>query len=136
MGRLDDKTAIITGAGGGIGYAYAERFLDEGANVVIAEIEEASGEKAAAALAETYDGRVTFVATDITDEDSTVACAAAANEQFGSVDILFGPEPPAERAENWIQTMPGKGWFVILRLYGPLEPWFDQSWKPGDVERV
>jgi hypothetical protein len=57
-------------------------------------------------------------------------------EQDGSVDILFGPQPPAERAENWIQTVPGKGWFVILRLYGPLEPWFDQSWKPGDVERV
>jgi hypothetical protein len=53
----------------------------------------------------------------------------------GSVDITFGPEPPAVASENWIQTVPGKGWFVILRLYGPLEPWFDQSWKPGDVER-
>jgi hypothetical protein len=54
----------------------------------------------------------------------------------GSVDILFGPQPPAEHAENWIETVPGKGWFVILRLYGPLQPWFDQSWMPGDVERV
>ena len=32
--------------------------------------------------------------------------------------------------------MPGKGWFTILRLYGPLEPWFDQTWRPGDIERL
>jgi len=54
----------------------------------------------------------------------------------GSVDILFGPEAPAELRSNWIQTVPGKGWFTALRLYGPLEPWYDQSWKPGDVEIV
>jgi hypothetical protein len=52
----------------------------------------------------------------------------------GSVDILFGPEEPAELATNWIQTVPGKGWFVALRLYGPLDPWFDQTWRPGDIE--
>jgi hypothetical protein len=32
--------------------------------------------------------------------------------------------------------VPGKGWNTVLRLYGPLEPWFDQRWKPGDVELV
>ncbi|HEY1105757.1 MAG TPA: DUF1254 domain-containing protein, partial [Agromyces sp.] len=52
----------------------------------------------------------------------------------GSVDIVFGPEEPAELASNWVQTVPGKGWFVLLRLYGPLETWFDGSWKPGDIE--
>ncbi|WP_430645494.1 DUF1254 domain-containing protein [Agromyces sp. GXS1127] len=52
----------------------------------------------------------------------------------GSVDILFGPDEPAELASNWVQTVPGKGWFVLLRLYGPLESWFDGSWKPGDIE--
>lgn len=51
----------------------------------------------------------------------------------GSVDIVFGPEEPAELAANWVQTIPGKGWFVLLRLYGPLESWFDGSWKPGDI---
>ena len=35
---------------------------------------------------------------------------------------------------NWIQTVPGKKWFTILRLYGPLEPWFDKTWVPGDIE--
>ena len=37
---------------------------------------------------------------------------------------------------NWIQTVPGKGWFTILRLYGALEPWFDQTWRPGEIELV
>ncbi|HET9016936.1 MAG TPA: DUF1254 domain-containing protein [Thermomicrobiaceae bacterium] len=54
----------------------------------------------------------------------------------GSVDVWFGPEPPAGHEANWIQTIPGKGWYVGLRLYGPLEPWFDKSWRPGEIERV
>jgi hypothetical protein len=37
---------------------------------------------------------------------------------------------------NSIQTLPGKGWFTILRLYSPLEPFFDKSWKPGEIEKV
>jgi hypothetical protein len=53
-----------------------------------------------------------------------------------SVDVYFGPEPPAGKASNWVQTLPGKGWFVALRLYGPLESWFDQTWRPGEIELV
>lgn len=52
----------------------------------------------------------------------------------GSVDLYFGPEPPAAGEGNWIRTLPGKGWFTILRLYGPLEGYMDGSWKPGDIE--
>ena len=52
----------------------------------------------------------------------------------GSVDLLFGPEPPEGHEANWIQTVPGKGWFLVLRLYGPLDPWFDQTWRPGEIE--
>jgi hypothetical protein len=37
---------------------------------------------------------------------------------------------------NWVQTMPSKSWSVLLRLYAPLEPWFDKSWKPSDFELV
>ena len=37
---------------------------------------------------------------------------------------------------NWIQIVPGKGWFVTLRFYAPLEPWFDQTWRPGESEPV
>ncbi len=54
----------------------------------------------------------------------------------GSSTIWFGPEAPAGKEHNWIQTVPGKGWFTILRLYGPLESWFDKSWKPGEIELV
>ena len=54
----------------------------------------------------------------------------------GSVDIYFGPEAPAGKEGNWVQTMPGKSWNVILRLYGQLEPWFEKAWRPGDIELV
>ncbi|MEI6457035.1 MAG: DUF1254 domain-containing protein [bacterium] len=51
-----------------------------------------------------------------------------------SVDIYFGSQPPAGMENNWVQTIPGKGWWIILRLYGPLEPWFDKTWRPGEIE--
>lgn len=54
----------------------------------------------------------------------------------GSVDVFFGPEPPPSRENNWIQTIPGKGWWTILRLYGPLESWFDKTWRPGEIEVI
>ncbi len=53
----------------------------------------------------------------------------------GSVDVYFGPKPPAGKEKNWVQTVPGRGWNTILRLYGPLEPWFNKTWQPGEVER-
>jgi hypothetical protein len=52
----------------------------------------------------------------------------------GSVDVLFGPQAPEGMDHNWVQTIPGKGWFMILRLYGPLEPWFNKTWRPGEIE--
>ncbi|WP_232105572.1 DUF1254 domain-containing protein [Gimesia panareensis] len=52
----------------------------------------------------------------------------------GSVDVYFGPQPPTGKKSNWVQTIPGKSWFMILRLYGPLKPWFDKTWRPGDIE--
>jgi hypothetical protein len=52
----------------------------------------------------------------------------------GSVDVWFGPKAPAGMEKNWVQTIPGKGWFMILRLYGPLESWFDKTWRPGEIE--
>lgn len=55
----------------------------------------------------------------------------------GSVDTYYGPKLPDGVAEaNWIQTKPGVGYFVYLRLYGPLESWFDQTWRPGDPELI
>jgi len=52
----------------------------------------------------------------------------------GSIDLYFGPKAPSGKEANWIETIPGKGWCTIFRLYGPLEPWFDKTWRPGEIE--
>jgi hypothetical protein len=52
----------------------------------------------------------------------------------GSFTIRFGPDEPESGARNWIQTVAGKSWFPMLRLYGPLQPWFDKTWQPGELE--
>ena len=54
----------------------------------------------------------------------------------GSVDVYFGPAAPAGKEHNWIQTIPGKGWFTFLRLYGPGKAWFDKTWRPGEIELI
>jgi hypothetical protein len=54
----------------------------------------------------------------------------------GSVDIYFGPAAPPGHEANWIETVPGKSWFTYLRLYGPLDPWFDKTWRPGEIELI
>ena len=54
----------------------------------------------------------------------------------GSVDVYFGPTAPEGQENNWIQTIPGRGWNMLFRLYGPLEPWFAKEWVLGDPEIV
>jgi hypothetical protein len=71
----------------------------------------------------------------ILDDAAAVGTAAGRTLNFRPT-FTFGPEAPAGRESNWIQTMPGKGWFVILRLYGPLEPFFDKTWRVGEVEPI
>ena len=54
----------------------------------------------------------------------------------GSTELYLGPEAPAGKQGNWLQTVPGKGYFAILRLYSPTEAAINKSWKPGDIEKV
>ncbi len=54
----------------------------------------------------------------------------------GSTNIYLDPETPAGKERNWLATVPGKGYFAVIRLYGPTEAAIDQRWKPGDIERV
>jgi hypothetical protein len=62
---------------------------------------------------------------------------AAEADADGSTTIYFGPtKPDAAKPGNWIQTMPGKGWFTILRLYSPLETFFTKEWRPSEIELV
>jgi hypothetical protein len=54
----------------------------------------------------------------------------------GSYDIYFAPKAPEGYENNWLETLPGKSWFTILRIYGPLEPWIEKTWRPGEIELV
>jgi hypothetical protein len=62
---------------------------------------------------------------------------AAESSSDGSTTIYFAPtQPNGIPRGNWIQTVPGKGWFTILRLYSPLEPFFTKAWRPSEIELV
>jgi 3-oxoacyl-[acyl-carrier protein] reductase len=98
VGRLQDKVAIITGAGQGIGKAYARRFLDEGAKVVIADYNKERGESALADLSERSE--VVFVPTDIAEPESADACARSTIDRFGTVDILVNNAAPYYDIDN------------------------------------
>jgi NAD(P)-dependent dehydrogenase (short-subunit alcohol dehydrogenase family) len=90
-GRLQDRTAIITGGAGGIGLATARRFADEGAHVVLVDVDDDAGQKAAEEVGGTY------VRCDVTDSDQVEAMVAQAHSTYGSVDIAFnnaGISPP------------------------------------------
>jgi len=67
----------------------------------------------------------------------TYPSPAAEPNADGSTTVYFGPkQPEGVKRGNWIQTVPGKGWFTILRLYSPLEPFFTKAWRIGEVELV
>jgi hypothetical protein len=62
---------------------------------------------------------------------------AATADDDGSTTIAFCPDQPADTPDgNWIQTDPDKGFFVILRCYSPLQPYFDKSWRPSEIELI
>lgn len=54
----------------------------------------------------------------------------------GTTDLYIGPKAPVGKEANWLATAPGRGFFAILRLYGPGERAVDYSWKPGDLEKT
>lgn len=70
---------------------------------------------------------------DVVDKSSRADIVKNAD---GSVDLYMGPTAPAGRDKNWIPTLPGKSWFALFRFYGPLEPYFDKSWRLPDIEAV
>jgi hypothetical protein len=54
----------------------------------------------------------------------------------GSYDVFFGPKAPKGKEGKWLATIPGKSWFTILRMYGPLGPWINKTWRPSEIELV
>jgi len=61
--------------------------------------------------------------------------ALQANDD-GSYDLYFGPNAPDGKESNWVETTPGKSWFQLFRIYGPLQPWFDQTWRLNEFEPI
>ena len=77
------------------------------------------------AMIDTDQGRYTFTGHD----DFT-------RNKDGSVELYFGPKAPKGFEKNWIKTIPGEGWFTLPRLYGPLQPILDKTWRWNDIERI
>ena len=85
MGRLDDRVAVITGGASGIGAGTVRRFVDEGAKVLIADLDE---DKGAALTAELGDGTA-FLRTDVSREEDVAAMIAEATDRWGRLDCLY-----------------------------------------------
>lgn len=116
MKRLENKVAIITGAGGGIGSATVRRFIDEGATVVAADLFEASVER----LGEEFGDRVMPVQLDIGDESSFKNVVDETVRQFGQVDILFNnaalTDPVVMNQDTNATTVPIDVWERTLHV--------------------
>lgn len=113
MGRLDDRIAVITGAGNGLGQAIAARFAQEGADTVIGDIETEGLERTAAMVSEA--GRTaTPVIGDLTEPDGAASLIDAAIGQHGRIDILVNNLGGARNAKIW--EMPVEDWDFTIRL--------------------
>lgn len=117
-GRLDGRTCVITGAGRGIGAAIAARLGEEGANVVIADVD---GDAAAAVAAAIPDGRGLGVACDVSDRDQVRAAITAAVERFGRIDVFYNNAGVSQTVRfmdvteaEWDRTMRVNGLGVLV----------------------
>ncbi|MGI9409596.1 MAG: SDR family NAD(P)-dependent oxidoreductase [Hyphomicrobiaceae bacterium] len=123
MGRLDGKVAFITGGGGGIGRATAERFAEEGAKVVIAEINPEVGEPAAGSarkFAANSGGDAHFIRCDVTERASVEAAVQETLDRFGKLDVLHNNAGGSTTQDGPVTEAPEEEfWRVIkLDLYG------------------
>jgi NAD(P)-dependent dehydrogenase (short-subunit alcohol dehydrogenase family) len=129
MGALETKIAVVTGGASGIGRACAERFAAEGADVVVADLDEARGAETVAAI-EGLGQRAIFVRTDTSTEVDNEALADAAIEEFGRIDVLLAAagvssgtyvsgevqERAADPEANFIVNKPIEMWEKVLAV--------------------
>ncbi len=109
---LAGRSCVVTGGARGLGKAIAQRLLEAGANVLIADLEDAVGEAAAAELSGRFDGTCLYRHTDVTDPDAVTALGDHAAQQFGRVDVWVNnagifPFVPLEQmdADTWDRVM-------------------------------
>ncbi|GAA0941532.1 SDR family oxidoreductase [Actinocorallia libanotica] len=134
-GALAGRTAIVTGAGDGIGKGVARRFAAEGAKVLVAELNAETGARVARELEEEFGAQALFLPTDVTDKSQVQAMVATAVEAWGSVDVLvnnaWGSLGVPSRVETKTDENLQRGF--AMGYYGPL--WAMQAAFPHMKER-
>ena len=127
-----DKVVVVTGAASGIGRATAQKFADEGARVVVADIDAKGGETAAAELRD--QGRdAAFVQIDMTDNASIDAFGAAVQAKYGAVDVLVNGAGWGRTAPFWEGTPEFWAKLVALNFVGPMM--LTKALLPAMIER-
>lgn len=115
MFDLTDQVAVITGAGNGLGFAFAEAMAEAGADVVCGDIDSAGNERTAARIRE-LGRRAVVVDCDVTRENDVVALFAAADREFGRVDIAFANAGIADAAPSLLHEYPTENWNKVLAV--------------------
>jgi 3-oxoacyl-[acyl-carrier protein] reductase len=111
--RVEGKVAVVTGAGNGIGEAYAHALAGEGAAVLVADIDEAAGSRVAGDVV-AAGGRAAHAVVDVADEAAVAAMAAACVDRFGGIDILVNNAGLQHGQWNTCTALPAAEWRRIL----------------------
>ena len=113
--RLEGKVALITGAGTGIGRAASMLFASEGARVVVAEIDQATGAGTEQRIRDAG-GESLWVRTDVTDEESVRAALDAAVDRFGRLDVLYNNAGGSTEVDGPVTEAPVEEFWRVIRL--------------------
>ena len=119
MGRLDGKVALITGGGGGIGRATAIRFAEEGANVVVTDIDISLGDESAKLAKEAAGnagGDAVFMEMDVTDHDSVKSVISETVNRFGKLNVLHNNAGGSTMQDGPVTEAPDEEFWRVIKL--------------------